>query len=70
MECDPREVRFLLSDHAEPTPCCPETSGRALEDVKPGGLGLHLMRKIFDRVDWTTRPDGNELLLAKSRPEG
>ncbi len=68
MECDAREVRFLLRDHAEPTPCCQETSGRALEDVKPGGLGLHLMRKIFDRVDWTAQPDGNELLLAKTRP--
>jgi sigma-B regulation protein RsbU (phosphoserine phosphatase) len=39
--------------------------GRALEDVKPGGLGLHLLKSVFSVVEHTKLPDGNEWHLAK-----
>jgi sigma-B regulation protein RsbU (phosphoserine phosphatase) len=39
--------------------------GRALEDVKPGGLGLHLLKATFSTVEHTKLPDGNEWHLAK-----
>ena len=39
--------------------------GRALADVKPGGLGLHLLSTIFDLVEHSVLPDGNEWHLAK-----
>ncbi len=42
--------------------------GRALEDVKPGGLGLHLLRNIFTIVEHTNLPDGNEWHVAKPLP--
>ncbi len=40
--------------------------GRAHEVIKPGGLGLHLMRNAFDRVDYVTKPRGTELVLTKN----
>ncbi len=39
--------------------------GRALDDLKPGGLGLHLLSTIFDVVEHIALPDGNEWHLAK-----
>ena len=39
--------------------------GRDLEDIKPGGLGLHLLKNVFTVVEHSTLPDGNEWHLAK-----
>lgn len=39
--------------------------GRQLEDIKPGGLGLHLLQSVFSVVEHTPLPDGNEWHLAK-----
>jgi serine/threonine-protein kinase RsbW len=38
--------------------------GRDLDDVKPGGLGVHFIRKTFDRVSFDpSRKQGNRLRL-------
>ena len=34
--------------------------------IKPGGLGLHLIRHAFDQVDYVLRPRGTELVLTKN----
>jgi len=39
--------------------------GRQLEDIKPGGLGLHLLQSVFTIVEHLPLPDGNEWHLAK-----
>jgi anti-sigma regulatory factor (Ser/Thr protein kinase) len=39
--------------------------GRQLDDIKPGGLGLHLLQSVFTVVEHNTLPDGNEWHLAK-----
>jgi anti-sigma regulatory factor (Ser/Thr protein kinase) len=39
--------------------------GRELEDVKPGGLGLNLLKSTFTAVEHFPMPDGNEWHLAK-----
>ncbi len=39
--------------------------GRNLEDIKPGGLGLHLLKSVFTVVEHSALPDGNEWHLAK-----
>jgi serine/threonine-protein kinase RsbW len=57
-------VRFRLRDFgagAEPS----EFRGRPLEDVQPGGLGLHLISRAFDRVDYDLKQKGTELVLVK-----
>ena len=39
--------------------------GRSPETVKPGGLGLYLIRNAFDRVDYILKRRGTELVLTK-----
>jgi anti-sigma regulatory factor (Ser/Thr protein kinase) len=34
--------------------------------LKPGGLGLHLIRAAFDKVDYILKPRGTELVLTKN----
>ena len=42
-----------------------ELKGRELAEIRPGGLGLHLLRTVFTTVEHTTLADGNEWHLAK-----
>lgn len=48
----------------------PETIvGRDLEDVRPGGLGTHIMKTVMDEVEYTCRqPEGMQLRLLKMVP--
>ena len=39
--------------------------GRALEDVRPGGLGLHFIRESMDTVEFSRRNGRNQLRLVK-----
>ena len=40
--------------------------GRDLDDVKPGGLGVHFIRRTFDRVEFDPKKQtGNRLRLTK-----
>jgi anti-sigma regulatory factor (Ser/Thr protein kinase) len=40
--------------------------GRAQNVIEPGGLGLHLIRAAFDKVDYILKPRGTELVLTKN----
>ena len=41
--------------------------GRDLQDVRPGGLGVHLMREIMDSCQWQAREGGGmRLTMCKS----
>ncbi|MEO7166396.1 MAG: ATP-binding protein [Spartobacteria bacterium] len=39
---------------------------RPADLIKPGGLGLHLIRNAFDQVDYVLRARGTELVLTKN----
>lgn len=40
--------------------------GRSLDDVRPGGLGVHLIKRIFDAVLFDEKKKkGNRLILVK-----
>src|SRR5262249_41433006 len=57
-------VRMRLRDYGSKT--APHTMrGRDHAEVKPGGLGLHLIRNAFDKVDYIFKPRGTELVLTK-----
>lgn len=58
-------VRVRLRDYGEQTPA-DKMRGRNHEEVKPGGLGLHLIRNAFDKVDYILKPRGTELVLTKN----
>ncbi|MEP6822281.1 MAG: ATP-binding protein [Chthoniobacterales bacterium] len=40
--------------------------GRAHDLIKPGGLGMHLIRSAFDQVDYILKSRGTELVLTKN----
>jgi serine/threonine-protein kinase RsbW len=42
-----------------------ELCGRALEDVRPGGLGLHFIRESMDTVEFDHKSGRNQLRLVK-----
>ena len=48
-------------------------AGRELEDVRPGGLGTHIIKTICDEVEYTHRqPEGMQLRVLKmldTRPD-
>ena len=57
-------IRFRLRDfgtQAEPD----KLQGRPLDLVQPGGLGIHLIRRAFDQVDYNLKKEGTELVLEK-----
>ena len=57
-------LEILLEDRgvtANPKKMC----GRALEDVRPGGLGLHFIRKCMDTVEFSRKWGRNQLRLVK-----
>ena len=57
-------VRVRLRDYGEKTPA-EKMRGRNQNEIKPGGLGLHLIRNAFDKVDYILKPRGTELVLTK-----
>ena len=61
-------LRFRLRDFGQP--CDPAMFSsklelRSLESVRPGGLGLHFIRKAFDEIQYVCKGDGTELVLIK-----
>ena len=57
-------VCMRLRDYGNQSP--PEKmKGRSHDLIKPGGLGLHLIRSAFDNVDYIMKRRGTELVLTK-----
>lgn len=58
-------VRFRLRDYGAHPNEPHNLTGRSLEVVRPGGLGMHLIRSAFDQVDFNLQKVGTELVLTK-----
>lgn len=57
-------VRFILRDYGRP--CDPkDIRSRPLEDVRPGGVGVYIIRQVFDYVKYEPRRRGTRLVLEK-----
>lgn len=57
-------LEILLTDHGaaiDPAKMC----GRELDDVKPGGLGLHFIKQSMDVVEFRRAEGANYLRLVK-----
>ncbi len=64
LEGNSQSVCMRLRDYG--CQCSPEAmKGRAHDLIKPGGLGLHLIRNAFDKVDYILKKRGTELVLTK-----
>ena len=54
------EVRIIdFGEFVDPT----QMKGRDLEDVKPGGLGLHFINTVMDEVEYTKNEWGGTTLI-------
>jgi serine/threonine-protein kinase RsbW len=61
-------VRFRIRDYG--AQCDPgRLNGRPLDLVQPGGLGIHLIRRAFNQVDYNLKREGTELVLEKHFPQ-
>lgn len=50
-------LRVVIEDEAKQvTPEC--MKGRDLDDIRPGGLGVHIIREVMDEVDYQRREGG------------
>lgn len=65
---EPDAVVFRLTDFAAPIKkeCI---KSRDLDDLRPGGLGVHLMTQVMDEVDFRNDPEGigNTLLMKRRK---
>jgi anti-sigma regulatory factor (Ser/Thr protein kinase) len=69
MGCDNGRLVVHLIDFAPPvdtSKICP----RALDDLRPGGLGTHFMRAIMDEIAFLPPPDGAGNLLQMTKRIG
>lgn len=58
-------VRMRLRDYGEQVRTH-EMKGRSHDMIKPGGLGLYLIRNAFDEIDYVLKRCGTELVLTKN----
>jgi anti-sigma regulatory factor (Ser/Thr protein kinase) len=72
--CGPISLRCLMSDGRleirirdyGPKPDLTKMHGRDLSDVRPGGLGVHIIHETMDEVEYDLSPEaGTELKLVK-----
>lgn len=64
---DGKELTFCLTDYA-PTVDKSIIKSRDLDDIRPGGLGVHFINELMDRVDYLETPEkqyGNILQMKK-----
>ncbi|HUL35933.1 MAG TPA: ATP-binding protein [Candidatus Eisenbacteria bacterium] len=61
-----RGLEILLEDEGDPQKPS-EFKGRRLDEVRPGGLGLHFIRQSMDVVEFSRKKGKNQLRLVKYR---
>jgi len=63
-------LRVLIEDRARAVDPCTIRS-RNLDEIRPGGLGVHIIREVMDEVTYEKREGGGmRLLLYKRVPSG
>lgn len=64
--CEQRKASIVFRLRDFGTQCDPsKLQGRPLDLVQPGGLGIHLIKRAFDQVDYNLKKEGTELVLSK-----
>jgi len=66
LSCEGRSdcVRLRLRDYGE-QPNVENLQERRRDVIRPGGLGLIMIRSVFDQIDYILRQRGTELVLTK-----
>ncbi len=63
---DPANLIILVRDYA-PSVDVSAVKSRDLDDVKPGGLGVHLMHQVMDECGFLPPPSGQGNLLRMAK---
>jgi anti-sigma regulatory factor (Ser/Thr protein kinase) len=62
-------IEISIVDRGQPANV-KEIKPRKLEDIRPGGLGVHLIRSVMDKVEYIPGPRvGNRLYMSKALPK-
>ncbi len=65
----PTKLEITILDHGEPADM-KTIKSRRLDDIRPGGLGIHLIKSVMDEVSYVNGTEaGNRLILCKNLPE-
>jgi anti-sigma regulatory factor (Ser/Thr protein kinase) len=62
-------LEILLCDRGPAVDPC-KLQGRSLDEIRPGGLGLHFIRQAMDTVEFTRKGPTNRLRLVKYLAQG
>jgi len=62
------ELYFEFRDFAPPILDDSSLNGRELHDVRPGGLGMHLIHSVMDETHHKALADGNRWVLIRYLP--
>lgn len=64
----PLGIRLVIEDEARQVDPC-KLKGRDLDDIRPGGLGVHIIREVMDEVVFGKRKGkGMRLSMVKHAP--
>lgn len=64
--CAPDTLNIMIRDFGK-KPDLDKIKPRALDDIRPGGLGTHIIRSVMDEVSYDLSPDkGTILTLQKA----
>ncbi len=58
-------LKFVFRDYAPPIENPDDLQGRDIEQVRPGGLGLHLIDAVMDEFHHQAMSDGNRWVLVR-----
>jgi anti-sigma regulatory factor (Ser/Thr protein kinase) len=65
----PSKLEITILDYGEPVDAR-MLKPRRLDDVRPGGLGIHLIKSVMDEFKYVNGTEaGNRLILSKNLPE-
>ncbi len=63
--CRDKRLSIILRDYGKKVPL-EQIKSRDLNDIRPGGLGVHIIRSVFDEIRYdTSSPKGTILHLEK-----
>lgn len=62
-------VRIVIEDEAQPVDVS-KIQGRDLDDIRPGGLGVHIIRQVVDVAEYSPRGEVGMCLTLVKRTDG
>lgn len=62
--CSRSEITVTIEDEGAFSSCL-DFKGRDLSEVRPGGLGIHFIKKAFDKINFRRVDDTNRLILIR-----